>query len=158
MPDVKTRKIKELYFLWRSLPPFFVTGKAGNKQFNQEELENLLQIDDDELKELMAVKTQLAFADKYGVNKSTLTTWNNELKERDPLIDIRRWANKLTKNVISSLYRNANLTDPRANQDRKLFLQVIAEWNEKFEHQHKAEGLFDLIKELHDDTRKKGNS
>ena len=64
-----------------------------------------LGIDDEELLELIEIKTQGQFAEKFGISPSTLSEeWN---VKKPPVeyedIDWRTWAKKLTKNVMQCL-------------------------------------------------------
>lgn len=135
---IKYKREFDLYALWKSLPPMLrgVTPK---------DLEEKYFIDDEALIQLLQLRTQRAFADHFGFDEKTLYGWNKKLADRDTFADIRAWSNKLMKNVIMSTYRAAMLKDPKANSDRKLFLQ-FGGWGEEINVNNKGETLTELFK------------
>jgi len=70
----------------------------------REYLENM-GIRSEEVLMLAGIQTQKDFADKFGLNETTLVEWN---KQKIPIefqdIDWRKWAMPLTKNVVATLY------------------------------------------------------
>lgn len=136
--DVHLTKHFELYALWKAMPPII-------KGVTPKDLEEKYFIDDPMLIELLQLRTQRQFADHFDLCEDTLTRWNNRLKERDLFADIREWSNKLLKNVMMSTYRVAMSKDPKANGDRKLFLQFSG-WGEEMTVTQKGESLADIIK------------
>lgn len=113
----------ETYALWKSLPISVIS------QVPRDELSSKFGIDDDRVLDLAEIRTQLAFADKYGINKATLVAWNKKILERDPLIEAKNWAVNLTKNVVLSLYHHA-IRKGNAHL-YKLFFQIVNDWEEK---------------------------
>jgi len=136
--DVHYEKQFVIYALWKSLPPMLRGETAA-------ELEKKYFIDDEEIIQLLQIRTQRQFADHYDLNEKTLWRWNMKLKDRDLFADIRAWSNGLVKNVIMSTYRASMLKDPKASSDRKLFLQ-FAGWGEEMTVHNKGESLADIIK------------
>jgi hypothetical protein len=113
----------EVYALWRSLPVSILS------QVSRDELVNRFGIDDENVANLVQIKTQTAFAEKYDLSIDTLTDWNKKIREKDPLIEARQWALSLTKNVVLSLYNHAIR---KGNAELyKLFFKVVNEWQEK---------------------------
>jgi len=45
------------------------------------------------------------FSKKYNVENSTLTNWNKLIDKKETVSETRRWANKLTINILFALYR-----------------------------------------------------
>ena len=128
----------ELYAIWKSLPPIL-------KGETPADLEKKYFIDDEVIIELLQIRTQRQFADHFKLHENTTTRWNSRLKERDLFADIREWTNKLLKNVMLSTYRVAMSKDPKANADRKLFMQ-FGGWGEEMTVHTKGESLADIIK------------
>ncbi|MCE9585642.1 hypothetical protein K8Q94_03420 [Candidatus Nomurabacteria bacterium] len=96
--DPYKKQTYERYALWKSLPSFL----KGQPRVALEKFG----IEEESAFELLAIKTQIDFSKKYGVNTGTLTDWNKRL-EKDGLVqDINSWARKLTPNVIFALYKN----------------------------------------------------
>lgn len=96
--DPYKKQTYETYALWKSLPSFL----KGQPRVALEKFG----IEEESAFELLAMKTQLDFSKKYGIDTGTLTDWNKRL-EKDGLInDINSWARKLTPNVIFALYKN----------------------------------------------------
>lgn len=138
--DVQLVREFEIYALWKSLPPML-------KGINARELEEKYFIDDEALHELLAIRTQAAFAEKFNLAPKTLSRWNEKLKspDRDHFADLRQWTRMLMKSVMMSTYRAAMLKDPKANSDRKLFLQFNG-WGEEINVNNKGETLTELLK------------
>ena len=136
--DAYLTKEFEIYAVWKQLPPML-------KGTSPRDLEEKYFMDDEELIQLLQIRTQRAFADHYGLNEATVSRWNSKLADRDNFADIRAWSNKLMKNVVMSTYRAAMLKDPKANSDRKLFLQ-FGGWGEEINVNNKGETLTELFK------------
>jgi hypothetical protein len=139
--DIPFHKRQEfvLFRFWRSLPAFFK---------NQPEalLREKLGIDDEEMIELLKTKNQKQFSEKYAVSEVTLSKWNKYIDEHyDPFDEVKAWSRKLIRNVISATYNSSLQRDPKANADRKLFLQLQG-WVEETKQVHKVENFTDLIK------------
>lgn len=135
------------YRTWRSLPAILrgmdteALAKSG--------------FEDPDIIDLLSIRTQGQFAERFKMNPNTLSVWNKYLDENgDRFKEANVWASKLVKEVIAATYRAATLRDPKANADRKLFLQ-LAGWVEKTEQKHEVEvkGLFDVIKQYADKQR-----
>lgn len=148
------RETYELYKAWRMLP------KAW-KGATPEQLESVYGIDDEEMQVLLGMKTQGEFAKHFNINMSTLSAWNARLEEDglDHLDEIRKWANKLTKNVVSAHYQKlVKRFDPVSGD---IWYKIVAGFNEKklVEHSGKL-SLLDLAKEIDDEERiaQKGNT
>jgi hypothetical protein len=119
--------IFELYSVWKALPlkPVLFMGKKVSTESVFEEME----IEDPLFREALRCKTQKAFAERFGLSQDTLTDWNRKIEGTDPLKEARKWARKLTKNVVFNLYYQAAYSDNPHMM--KLFLQVINDWHEK---------------------------
>lgn len=116
--EFKPNKPKEyrLYLIWRSLPLEFT--QAGKQHLLD------MGVDDEELLELVEIKTQLDFAKKYELSKDTLSLWN---KAKPPVeysdIDWRVWARHLTRRVVQFLFEGIK-KDMDANRI-KLWMQMV---------------------------------
>lgn len=121
-PD-RYKDLFELYALWRSLPVSILS------QVSEEELADRFGFDDPIVIDLVKIRTQTAFAERYNIHIDTLSDWNKRIRERDPLIEARSWAIGLTKNVVLSLYNHAVR---KGNAELyKLYFKVVNEWQEK---------------------------
>ncbi len=116
------RDVFEVYKTWRTIPVLL-------KRQIAERVAQQLTDEDAQYGELLKIRTQTEFSQKYGVEMSTLTNWNNLIKQNESLSEISRWGHNLTKNVLFSLYRRAIQTgDPGSVA---LWLQVVAGWSPK---------------------------
>lgn len=83
-----------------------------------------LGIQDEEILELASIQSQKDFAQRFGLNETTLVEWN---KHKPPVeyqnIDWRKWAMPLTKNVVATLYNKIEEEGDAARV--KLWLQAV---------------------------------
>lgn len=133
MTPHKTEKIAyrerdfHLYVLWRSIPAFLladiteILGPATSEMIKHEPIAEVLNI-----------RTAKKFAEKYGINKNTLTYWNKKI-EKEGLVEQnkREWGKHLTANLIGSLYKWA-MREGDANRI-KLWLQWFEGFADKSE-------------------------
>ena len=106
----------QTYLLWKSLPTYLrgkpepILRKAG--------------IDDEEILELLQIKTQTAFAERFAIKDlGTLTDWNKRIEHEGLLLGIYIWTRRLSPNVIFALYQRAS-TQGRA-QDVKAWFELV---------------------------------
>lgn len=98
-PNFQPKKQAEYraYLIWKNMPMKWLG-------MGREYLENM-GIRNEEILMLSGIQTQKDFADKFGLNETTLVEWN---KHKIPIeyqdIDWRKWAAPLTKNVVATLY------------------------------------------------------
>lgn len=118
------KEVFDAYVAWRSIPAVIRQGKLKGVALGLEQI-------DSDFGELLKLRNQTDFARKYGVENSTLTNWNKLIEEKNMLSETRRWASKLTSNVLFSLYKKTlENGSPRAVA---LWLQVVHGWNPKVE-------------------------
>jgi hypothetical protein len=87
------------YVTWKSLPTF-LRGQP-------ETVLRKMGIDDDMAIELLQIKTQKDFAERFEVKDlGTLTDWNKRIEDEGLVEHINTWARKLTPNVVLALYKN----------------------------------------------------
>ena len=87
------------YVTWKSLPTF-LRGQP-------ETVLRKMGIDDDMAIELLQIKTQKDFAERFEVkDPGTLTDWNKRIEDEGLVEHINTWARKLTPNVVLALYKN----------------------------------------------------
>ena len=116
------RDVFEVYKTWRTIPVLL-------KHQITERVAQQLTDEDAQYGELLKIKNQTEFSEKYDVQMSTLTNWNNLIRKNESLSDMSKWGQNLTKNVLFSLYRRIIQTgDPGAIS---LWLQVVAGWSPK---------------------------
>jgi len=121
------RDVYDAYVTWRSLP-VCMRQKMANSVGKE------LASDDEKFGELLKIRTQSAFAEKYNVENSTLSNWNKLLEETDGLSDLRKWGQKLTKNILWSLYKNT--VDKGSPRNVELWLQIVEGWTSKNYTEH----------------------
>lgn len=138
-----------MYRVWYSLPAFM---KGKDATFLKEKMG----FEDDTMVELLQIRTQAEFAKKYSVNLGQLSTWNKYIDANyDPFQEIKAWSQKLIKNVVNATYNSSLQRDPKANADRKLFLQLQG-WVEETKQVHKVENFTDLIRGALNNGSRKG--
>lgn len=143
----KTEEYKK-FALWLSLPSL-IKGKDKDTL----KLQADAGFDDEEVLELLQLKTRTELAEKLGVHIDTLTDWAKRLQGSPMFEEIKLWVSGLLKNVVLATYRSAMSKDPKAHLDRKLMLQ-IGGWVEKLSVDHTAEGLAGIIRTELDSFRK----
>lgn len=136
-PNMKD--IYETYVVWKTLP--LVMKKQGSAFVREK-----LQIEDNIILELSDISTQGEFAKKYEIHTDTLTKWNKTIREKDEFAGMREWMKPMLRNVMLSTYNVALKADPKANADRRFFME-FAGWTQELNINHKVEGLNDLLKE-----------
>lgn len=158
-PDVaKERGLKyekefNMYVMWKVLPHYFKsppprkTGHSTYEPQTSDEFLDSLGVDDELLRELSTIKKQGDFAIKYDLSPDTLTDWNKLIESRNLLDDVKKWARRLSKNVVLAMYNNS-LSGKNLNADRdRLNFLKFGGYVEKTGVEHSAdETLTDIIK------------
>lgn len=137
----------EKYKIWRSLPTLW-------KGMKREELVEKFGIEDESMLELLECKTQGKFAEKHGITIETTTDWNHRMEKDgfDHLEEIRKWADKLTKNVTLAHYNKLIRKFDPVSAD--IWYKTIAGFSEKKLIQHSGKlSLLDLAKQIDDEER-----
>lgn len=156
--EIHLKQTYEWYCIWRSLPPMMIHATEKGKKLSPQAICEKFGIDDELLIELIEIKTQTEFCARYEVNKDTLTRWNKLISSRDVLADIRKWAIRLSKNVMTSLYQNAMKSGGATFKDRENYFKIVNQWNEKLNVEHNVgESLFDILSHAlpHDNNGRK---
>jgi hypothetical protein len=90
----------DTYVAWKSLPSF-LRGQP-------EAVLRKMGVEDDITIELLSIKTQKDFAERFHVkDQGTLTDWNKRIEAQGLLEHTYSWARKLTPNVVLALYKTA---------------------------------------------------
>lgn len=120
--DSKENKLFEIYKIWRSLPPVYKgMDKSKLKVFGFD--------DEDFISELLLIKTQTQFTEKFGVHINTLTNWNKKIND-DGLGDYWKvWAKKLTANIMGAFGRR--LISKGNGQDVLVWNKIVEDFREK---------------------------
>lgn len=145
-PPVDLDSVYELYCLWKSLPPFLKCPPRRKGQKEDPDVRAYAMdagIDDPVTLDLLEIKTQGEFAQRYGIHQDTCTDWNKTQGVRDNLQDIRKWARQLTRNVLMSLYQTA--MKKGFATEVKLWFQLIEKWEEKMKVEHDYLGVTELV-------------
>ena len=121
--EFKPNKPREyrMFLLWRSLP---LAMRKGGSQYLEE-----LGIEDEDMHELVNIRTQGQFAHAFGVDQSTISQWKNEpvpLEYQD--MDWRVWAKKLASEVLQKLWEG--IEEHKDPASIKLYMQLIGEYTE----------------------------
>ena len=111
----------DLFCIWSSLPAFIKTQP-------EEVLKGKLGIDDLMLLELASIKNRTQFSAKFGVDMDTLAVWGRHIDQNPNVDDIKKWAKKLTKNVVMGVYNQAI---KKGGENAKLWLKWVQDWKEK---------------------------
>jgi hypothetical protein len=147
--DPYFKKEFELYVLWQCQPAYFKRpprGKDGTAPSSKDFLEGL-GIDDDIIFELAEIKTQAQFAARYGLSPDTLTAWNKSIENRNILEDMRKWARRISKNVVLAMYNNAlSSKNLNADRDRLNFLKFAGYVEKTGVELSTSETLTDILK------------
>lgn len=141
----------QMYILWKALPAVFKAPPRDKKSgmvMPIEEFLEMMGVTDEKVITLSKIRWQQDFAKRFEISIDTLTDWNKEIAERDPLSDIRMWAAPLAKNVINSLYNNA--LRKGMSFEVKLFMQLINGWSEKSVVEHDYKGVKSITYEIID--------
>lgn len=151
--SILLKDLFEVYKAWKGLPAIW-RGMSPKKLAE-------LGIEDPVIIELLSVKNQTQFAQKYNLDINTPGAWNKKLMEegKDYLEETRKWARLFTKNVVAAHYRKViKRFDPMSGE---LWYKVIEGFSDKklVEHSGKM-SLVDLAKQVADDetTKPKSNT
>jgi hypothetical protein len=110
----------DIFCIWSSLPAFIKTQP-------EEVLKGKLGIDDPFLLELASLKTRAQFSERFGVDADTLTNWGKYVDQNPNVDDIKKWAKKLTKNVVMGVYNQAI---KKGGENAKLWIKWVEDWKE----------------------------
>lgn len=128
------RDIYATYVTWNSLPPLLKSDFHG-----KEETLKQMGFEGTAEERLFYITNQTEFANAFGVTKVTLSAWNRKM-DVDGLVkdQIRKWARRLTPNIVSAFYSK---TLKHADAARvKLWLQ----WAEGFVEQSENKGTLEI--------------
>jgi len=137
----------ELYILWKSLPPLMKNALPNREGTipRGSDIARALGIEDETLIELSDIKTQKDFARVYNLHVNTLGDWNIKIREKglSLLPDMREWASGLSRNLLMSTYQHAmKKGNPLLI---KLWFQLIEQWEEKQQVEHKFIPVTEVI-------------
>lgn len=105
-----------LFLIWRSLP---MEIKNGGRAYLEK-----AGIDDEDLMAIAECKTQIQFAEKFGLSIDTLTDWKRKpVPPEYEAIDWRVWAKQLTQSVVALLYEG--IQEDKDASRIKLWLQAV---------------------------------
>lgn len=127
----------QAYIVWKSLP-------AMLRGMDVERL-NKLGINDELSLEMLSIKTQTQFAERFKVKIDTCSAWNRILVDDNLIHDnILRWAKQITPNVIMALGRTAVRTGNA--QEVMAWEKLIEDYTDKTEtiHGFTKEALQDI--------------
>lgn len=135
----------EIYKAWKVIPFIF-------KMQSEKDLQTKFGIDDPQMLFLCTIKNQKQFAEKHDVAQETLCDWNKRMDAEgfDYLDFTRKWAEKLTGNVVMAHYNKLiKKFDPVSGDS---WYKVVAGWNEKKQVEHTGKlSILELIEQGDDD-------
>jgi len=121
---INKEQIFNVYLIWKSLPATW--GREGERGLD------LLGITDKSIRELLLIRTQTEFTQKFKVGIDCLTDWNKKIEDDESLYEERqRWGKNIMGNIIGSVYRKC-LVEGDANR-AKFLAQYFGEYIEKTE-------------------------
>lgn len=121
------RYTKEVFRLWLSMPDQFKGAP--------DRIVSLLGLTDPIALELLKLPTMQAFADEFGVMRTTLSRWRGEVeRDKDFALDVKKQLRTVTRNVLGALYRKA-LEEADAARI-KIWLQYVEDWREHLGVEH----------------------
>jgi hypothetical protein len=142
-----------MYLMWKSLPPLmrFPPKDRNGNQTTSEDFCDELGVDNPMVRDLVNIKRQKDFAERFKVDEDTLTAWNKKIRENNLLDDIRTWANEMTRNIVLSLYSH---TVRKGNPlNFKLWFQIVSQWEEKLKVEHEG-AVTEIIVVTNDENQK----
>ena len=90
----------ETYIIWKSLPALLRGCDKGKLM--------KLGVEDEMSLEMLEIKTQTEFAEKYGLKRTTCSEWKKKLAGKKIVFgSIEKWAKMITPNVIMALAKTA---------------------------------------------------
>ena len=130
----------ETYVFWKAMPAIF-RGQSDK------ELQKM-GIDGEVAREVLSIKTQTEFSQRYGINQASLTAWNHKLEESDEVGKLsRKFFQKLTTNILGALYKSAVKEGDSARV--ALWLKFFEGWIEKSETRSpELEKIADVLKNI----------
>jgi hypothetical protein len=102
----------ETYLKWRALP-------ASYRDMPRQSLEKMGF--DESMQDLLEIKSQKAFGQRYQIDESTLTQWNAKIDRDGLLDDTRTWMRSMTPLVLGSLLKKI-IKNPHSS-DIRLWLE-----------------------------------
>lgn len=143
------RDVFELYCLWKSIPAFFKYPPKDKKTKEAPTPQDyclMMGIEDEEILEIVDIRTMGQFAQRFGVSEACLNDWNKTVKAKESLQEIKKWARALTKNVTMGLY-NATIRGGLP-QHYQVWFKVVEDWVEKHEVEHNYKGVANISYEI----------
>ena len=130
-----------LFLIWRSLP---VTLRGISSEQAEER-----GIKDPEIMELIQLKTQGDFAERFQISMNTLTDWKNKpVPDEFQMIDWRYWAREFTPEVVHHLLEG--IREKKKADAIKLWFQTVDGFVEETAVNNKATDALDAVAELID--------
>lgn len=132
-----------LFRIWKAIPI----------QFKTEELLDTELFDDDDLRQVVKVRTQAELAVVLGVGEDTISDWNTRAVPKEYRdIDFHIWADALAKDVVMAVYDQAVKTGKAP--EAKLFLQITTGFAERtITETTAADEVLDDVRDIADSLR-----
>lgn len=138
-----------LFLIWRSLP---VTLRGISSEQAEER-----GIKDPEIMELIQLKTQGDFAERFQISMNTLTEWKKqEVPSEYQMIDWRYWAREFTPEVVHHLLEG--IREKKKADAIKLWFQTVDGFVEETAVNNKATDALDAVADLIDSVNRKADA
>lgn len=116
-----------LFKLWVILPDQFKGAP--------DRIVDMLGLRDETTRHVLALPTQTAFAQEFGLMQSTLSRWRHSIETSDSyMVDLKKEMRKLTHNVMGSLYRK--LLEEGDGTRYTAWMKTIEDWREQLGVEH----------------------
>lgn len=138
-----------LFLIWRSLP---VTLRGISSEQAEER-----GVKDPEIMELIQLKTQGDFADRFQISMNTLTEWKRQpVPDEYLMIDWRYWAREFTPEVVHHLLEG--IREKKKADAIKLWFQTVDGFIEETAVTNKADAALEAVNELIDSVNTKAQA
>lgn len=138
-----------MFLIWRSLP---VTLRGISEEQAEER-----GVKDPEIVELIQLKTQSDFAERFQISMNTLTEWKRQaVPDEYQMIDWRYWAREFTPEVVHHLLEG--IREKKKADSIKLWFQTVDGFVEETAVNNKSTEALDAVSELIDAVTMKANA
>ncbi len=152
--DIHKKAEFELFVLWCSIPPLMrfppIPKDKSMAPPSARTFAMSMGIDDERFLDLIDIKTDGEFQQKYGLGINTTTRWRKIIRDNglNGFSGMRNWAMEMSRNVLMAVYQHAI---KKGNPfTMKLWFQIVNEWEEKTKVEHKFIPVTDIEHEIYD--------
>ena len=128
----KEEELIDKYCLWKAMPSMlrYPPRSKDGTQPSARDFAKQMSIHEETMLELVEIKTQKEFGEKFAISENTLTRWNKDHVESKSAHELMKyWSSSLSKNVLLALYNKCIRTG--FGLEVKLWFQLVEGWSEK---------------------------